>query len=43
MEALQRAERKTGEMLTRNEILNIVAENMKLYDIPMKFTNGRRR
>jgi hypothetical protein len=43
MEALQRAERKTGEMLTRNEILNIVAENMKFYDIPMKFTQGRRR
>jgi len=41
MDALQRAERRTGEMLTRNEILNIVAERMKRYDIPMNFTSGR--
>jgi len=31
MDALQRAERRTGQMLTRNEILNIVAERMKNY------------
>jgi len=30
-------------MLTRNEILNIVAERMKRYDIPMNFTSGRGR
>ncbi|WP_163994394.1 DUF2380 domain-containing protein [Pyxidicoccus caerfyrddinensis] len=43
MEALQQAERRAGQMLTRNEILNIVASRMKRYDIPMKFTQGRRR
>ncbi|MCP3143858.1 DUF2380 domain-containing protein [Pyxidicoccus xibeiensis] len=43
MRLLGKAERETGRMLTRNEILNIVAENMKLYDIPMKFTKGRSR
>jgi hypothetical protein len=30
-------------MLTRNEVLDFVAERMTLYDIPMKFTRGRRR
>ncbi|WP_370457078.1 DUF2380 domain-containing protein [Corallococcus sp. AB038B] len=40
MEALQQAERRTGEMLTRNEILKIVAGRMKRYDIPMNFTAG---
>jgi len=43
MDALRRAERRTGEMLTRNTILRIVAENMKRYDIPMEFTKGRER
>ncbi|WP_371823454.1 DUF2380 domain-containing protein [Myxococcus sp. CA056] len=43
MDALQRAERRDGQMLTRNTILRIVAENMKRYDIPMKFTKGGRR
>ncbi|NVJ22646.1 DUF2380 domain-containing protein [Myxococcus sp. AM011] len=43
MRLLGKAERETGRTLTRNEILNIVAENMKLYDIPMKFTKGRSR
>ncbi|MFY2556787.1 DUF2380 domain-containing protein [Corallococcus terminator] len=43
MRLLGKAERETGRTLTRNEILNIVAENMKLYDIPLKFTKGRRR
>jgi hypothetical protein len=41
MEALQKAETRTGEMLTRNEILKIVAQRMKLYDIPMNFTHWR--
>ncbi|AEI63562.1 hypothetical protein LILAB_08255 [Corallococcus macrosporus] len=43
MQLLGKSGRETGRALTRNEILNIVAENMKLYDIPMKFTKGRRR
>ncbi|WP_324289993.1 DUF2380 domain-containing protein [Pyxidicoccus sp. MSG2] len=43
MEVLQQAERRAGQMLTRNEILNIVASRMKRYGIPMKFTQGRRR
>ena len=43
MEALQRAERKAGEMLTRKEILNIVAGNMRDYTIPMNFTRWRGR
>ncbi|WP_370452503.1 DUF2380 domain-containing protein [Corallococcus sp. CA054B] len=43
MDALQRAERREGQKLTRNTILRIVAENMRSYDIPMKFTQGRSR
>ena len=43
MEVLRKAEAKTGEMLTRNEILKIVAQRMRLYDIPMNFALGRRR
>jgi hypothetical protein len=43
MKALQRAEARAGRALTRNEILNIVAERMKDYDIPMKFTSWRGR
>ncbi|HYI00587.1 DUF2380 domain-containing protein [Hyalangium sp.] len=43
MGALREAEITAGRMLTRNEILNIVGENMKLYDIPMNFIPGRRR
>jgi hypothetical protein len=43
MEALREAETTVGRMLTRNEILKIVASRMKRYDIPMKFTKGRRR
>jgi hypothetical protein len=42
MEVLRKAEARTGEMLTRNEILKIVAQRMKLYDIPMNFTPWRR-
>lgn len=40
-DALQRTERRAGRMLTRNEILDIVAENMRRYSIPMKFVSGR--
>jgi len=43
METLREAEIAAGRMLTRKEILKIVAENMKLYDIPMQFTRGRGR
>jgi hypothetical protein len=43
MEALREAEAEAGRMLTRNEVLDIVAERMKFYDIPMNFTLGRRR
>jgi hypothetical protein len=38
MEALQKAEAKAGRILTRNEILKIVAGRMKVYKIPMNFT-----
>jgi hypothetical protein len=37
MEVLGRAESRAGRMLTRNEILKIVAERMKLYKVPMNF------
>jgi hypothetical protein len=43
MEALREAETEAGRMLTRNEILNIVARYMKNYRIPMSFTPGRGR
>ncbi|MCY0997676.1 DUF2380 domain-containing protein [Myxococcus sp. MISCRS1] len=43
MRTLNDAELAAGQPLTRNEVLSIVAENMKLYDIPMKFTKGRSR
>jgi hypothetical protein len=38
MAALQKAETKAGRMLTRNEILRLVAKYMKEYRIPMSFT-----
>lgn len=38
MKALQKAETKTGRMLTRNEVLNIVGERMKDYNVAMNFT-----
>ncbi|WP_233166403.1 hypothetical protein [Archangium sp. Cb G35] len=41
MEALRKAESKTGQMLTRNEVLDIVAESMRDYDIPMNFVRCR--
>ncbi|WP_249347117.1 DUF2380 domain-containing protein [Corallococcus exiguus] len=43
MRLLKTAEKELGRTLTRNEILNIVAENMDLYGIPMRFTAGRKR
>jgi hypothetical protein len=43
MEALREAETEVGRMLTRSEILQIVAREMKRYNIPMNFTRGRRR
>jgi len=43
MRALSNAERAAGRMLTRNEILKLLAERMKDYKIPMNFTPGRGR
>jgi hypothetical protein len=41
METLREAEVTAGRMLTRKEILKIVAERMKVYKIPMNFTSWR--
>jgi hypothetical protein len=41
MEALRKAETRAGRMLTRNEILNIVAKRMKVYYIPTNFIPWR--
>ncbi|HYO58251.1 DUF2380 domain-containing protein, partial [Archangium sp.] len=38
MKALRDAEFRLGRLLTRNEVLDIVAERMKVYKIPMNFT-----
>ncbi|WP_244224612.1 DUF2380 domain-containing protein [Corallococcus sicarius] len=43
MEVLHDAETKAGRMLTRNEILDIVAVTMERYYIPMIFVLGRSR
>jgi hypothetical protein len=43
MRALSTAEREAGRMLTRNEILDIVADAMRRNGIPMNFIPGRRR
>ncbi|NRD45675.1 DUF2380 domain-containing protein [Corallococcus exiguus] len=43
MEVLRDAEAEAGRRLTRNTVLRIVGENMKIYDIPMSFTKGRSR
>ncbi|MFP2906949.1 DUF2380 domain-containing protein [Pyxidicoccus sp. 3LFB2] len=43
MRVLRGAELATGRPLTRTEILNIVAENMKEYRVPMNFVSGRGR
>jgi hypothetical protein len=43
METLREAEITVGRKLTRSEILNMVAQRMKRYDIPMNFTPWRGR
>ena len=43
MKALSDAEIEAGRKLTRNEILDLVADNMKEYSIPMKFIRWRGR
>ncbi|HSP77701.1 MAG TPA: DUF2380 domain-containing protein, partial [Myxococcaceae bacterium] len=43
MEALRDAEAEAGRMLTRNEVLKLVAGYMKEYKIPMNFTPWRGR
>ncbi|MFP2906251.1 DUF2380 domain-containing protein [Pyxidicoccus sp. 3LFB2] len=43
MRTMTRAERESGRMLTRNQILDIVAERMKVYKIPMTFTSWEGR
>ena len=43
MEALREAEVEAGRMLTRSEILRIVAHRMRSYDIPMSFIPWRGR
>lgn len=43
MKALRDTEARTGRMLTRNEVLEIVAERMEEYKLPMSFTPGRGR
>ncbi len=40
---LQKAETRVGRMLTRSEILKIVAREMRRYDLPMNFTPWRGR
>ncbi|QAT81800.1 hypothetical protein EJ065_0191 [Corallococcus coralloides] len=43
METLLDAEVEAGRMLTRNQVLDIVAERMKAYRVPITFTTGRSR
>lgn len=43
MRALERGEARARRLLTPNEVLAIVAECMKFYDIPMNFVRGSRR
>lgn len=43
MGVLRDAETAAGRVLTRSEILNIVAPRMKDYAIPMNFVSGRGR
>jgi hypothetical protein len=40
MKALKRAETRAGRMLTRDEVLRLVAKEMRRYKIPMDFTRG---
>jgi hypothetical protein len=39
MKALKRAETRAGRMLTRSEVMKVVAGYMKQYEIPMSFTS----
>src|SRR6218665_747591 len=41
MEALREAEVTAGRMLTRNEVLDIVAYRMRRYGVPLEFTRWR--
>ncbi|WP_307734675.1 DUF2380 domain-containing protein [Pyxidicoccus parkwayensis] len=41
MDELLRVEARTGDVLTSNEVLKIVAQRMKAYDIPMSFSPWR--
>jgi hypothetical protein len=43
MKALRDAEVDAGRMLTRNELLSLVAKRMKDYNIPMNFIRWRGR
>ncbi|RKG84634.1 DUF2380 domain-containing protein [Corallococcus sp. CA049B] len=43
MRLLKESETPTRRLLTRDEILKIVAAEMRRFDIPMAFTPGRRR
>jgi len=43
MRALTTAEKEAGRMLTRDEVLKVVARNMRNYKVPMSFVPGRRR
>ncbi|MFY2563840.1 DUF2380 domain-containing protein [Corallococcus terminator] len=43
MRVLRDAETEAGQKLTRDEVLKVVSQNMKDYDIPMNFTRGSRR
>lgn len=43
MKALREAEEEAGRMLTRSEILKVIATEMKRYSIPMNFTRWRGR
>jgi hypothetical protein len=43
MEALHEAETTAGRMLTRKEVLDIVAERMEEYNLAMNFTPWRGR
>jgi hypothetical protein len=43
MKALRDAEVEAGRMLTRNELLSLVAKRMRDYGIPMNFIRWRGR
>ncbi|WP_338078804.1 DUF2380 domain-containing protein [Corallococcus exercitus] len=43
MSELRKAETRFGRTLTRNEVLDLVAQYMNVYDIPMHFVPARRR